>query len=1009
MSSNNTIQILVDIKDALNGIKNVSTNLNQFITMANTPIRVNLDGTALAQTIKDMQAHIQSLQTQIKDMVTQTNNNITKSLGDFGFMLNTAATGFRMVGGSLGSLIDYSNQQEKATNSLRVALANLKQDTDANIMSYSRFASQMQNATNVADENVLGMLALATSMGIVEKKRKDAVQGAIGLSKAFASAGLSLETALKGITLATQGDYSMLQRYIPQLRDASSETEKMTILQNAMANGFNLATAEADSGAGAIQKLKNQFNDLKETLGDMIKSYIAPLVDILTGLFTFLNENTVVLKFLAGLVGFITTAIIANTIAIKAGIIATYESAKATLVKVATDAGLAASSVTLSAVIWKTVIAIKAQTAAFFASPFGWIVAGVGLLIGAISLFTRSLIKSKNDIDDQNQSMQNMGDISSNVTEEILSNRQKLDKAAEESYAKIDAIRQQAIDAEVGEYEQLTEHWRKKYREQKIDHKELDEHLAEQYQIHKKNLTYIDNDYNQRKKESDAELVKEYLEEIEAITNGWLSIYDQIDKRAKGQLDRLKEAKKYMPDDVYKDAEATIEKQKNIEYQKARLQDYKNSVEVARMKSELVEGEHDAYKTAVLKYFEWVEKQYRKDSREYLEALRMKVDLTKQALADLQAIQKRFQSKEDSLKEQYENDKKTLELTKDTNRTYLADMQALEKEYNTAISDLRKKAADEEKNRQLQELKAQIDLNEQKARLVTGNYYDMLLAAEIYTNKVIELYGTESKEYYDALEKRNQAHETAHEAMKDNTRSYAKMAKELFEGLKDSIAGAFDNIASGVGNAFADMILEGKNFGKSLQEVFKQFAKIAISEIMRVVVQLTIIRPLLMFLGPGAMPMPIPVAAASGGYIKGPGSSTSDSIPARLSNGEYVINAYKTKLFKPLLDLINYSPVNSIQKALNAYASSIRLPDIAFDTHTPRTNYATGGPVIGSPYMPPNANLESLEYLMAQMAAGIDKLNQKDYNIQIHAESDAIKYIREHKKREDIYNKAISI
>jgi hypothetical protein len=33
------------------------------------------------------------------------------------------------------------------------------------------------------------------------------------------------------------------------------------------------------------------------------------------------------------------------------------------------------------------------------------------------------------------------------------------------------------------------------------------------------------------------------------------------------------------------------------------------------------------------------------------------------------------------------------------------------------------------------------------------------------------------------------------------------------------------------------------------------------------------------------------VSAAQGGYISGPGSSTSDSIPARLSNGEYVINA----------------------------------------------------------------------------------------------------------------------
>jgi hypothetical protein len=39
--------------------------------------------------------------------------------------------------------------------------------------------------------------------------------------------------------------------------------------------------------------------------------------------------------------------------------------------------------------------------------------------------------------------------------------------------------------------------------------------------------------------------------------------------------------------------------------------------------------------------------------------------------------------------------------------------------------------------------------------------------------------------------------------------------------------------------------------------------------------------------------------------IYGPGTSTSDSIPAYLSNGESVINARSTMLFKPLLSAIN--------------------------------------------------------------------------------------------------------
>jgi TP901 family phage tail tape measure protein len=44
---------------------------------------------------------------------------------------------------------------------------------------------------------------------------------------------------------------------------------------------------------------------------------------------------------------------------------------------------------------------------------------------------------------------------------------------------------------------------------------------------------------------------------------------------------------------------------------------------------------------------------------------------------------------------------------------------------------------------------------------------------------------------------------------------------------------------------------------------------------------------------------------ATGGYISGPGTSTSDSIPAMLSNGEYVINAASTKKWLPILESIN--------------------------------------------------------------------------------------------------------
>jgi hypothetical protein len=57
--------------------------------------------------------------------------------------------------------------------------------------------------------------------------------------------------------------------------------------------------------------------------------------------------------------------------------------------------------------------------------------------------------------------------------------------------------------------------------------------------------------------------------------------------------------------------------------------------------------------------------------------------------------------------------------------------------------------------------------------------------------------------------------------------------------------------------------------------------------------------------GGGAAPYKVTANRASGGIVTGPGTSTSDSINARLSNGEYVVNARATNAFLPLLNSIN--------------------------------------------------------------------------------------------------------
>lgn len=59
---------------------------------------------------------------------------------------------------------------------------------------------------------------------------------------------------------------------------------------------------------------------------------------------------------------------------------------------------------------------------------------------------------------------------------------------------------------------------------------------------------------------------------------------------------------------------------------------------------------------------------------------------------------------------------------------------------------------------------------------------------------------------------------------------------------------------------------------------------------------------------------------ASGGYISGSGTGTSDSIPAWLSNGEYVVNANATSKFLPLLQAINKNSISDYTN-IGRYAS----------------------------------------------------------------------------------------
>ena len=120
-----------------------------------------------------------------------------------------------------------------------------------------------------------------------------------------------------------------------------------------------------------------------------------------------------------------------------------------------------------------------------------------------------------------------------------------------------------------------------------------------------------------------------------------------------------------------------------------------------------------------------------------------------------------------------------------------------------------------------------------------------------------------------------------------------------------------DKVGKSMGDAMADFILGEK----SAKDALADFAKSIIQNAVRILAQ---------WLGVFAIYSAFPMIAsgmtpadaanktvfginkATGGYISGPGTGTSDSIPAMLSNGEYVIRSAAVNMIgRPALDALN--------------------------------------------------------------------------------------------------------
>ena len=132
----------------------------------------------------------------------------------------------------------------------------------------------------------------------------------------------------------------------------------------------------------------------------------------------------------------------------------------------------------------------------------------------------------------------------------------------------------------------------------------------------------------------------------------------------------------------------------------------------------------------------------------------------------------------------------------------------------------------------------------------------------------------------------------------DGMRNYANSFQSMREGMADVVSGSLGKMS----DSLADFVATGKADFRGLavsilQDLSKMLIKMALFNAMKAAMSA--------WGGGGFKDGGMVQQFSNGGAVWGAGTATSDSIPAMLSNGEFVINAASTRRHRALLEAIN--------------------------------------------------------------------------------------------------------
>jgi hypothetical protein len=286
MAANNSVQLVIDLilknKAELEGLlaqlktqygidvdtSGLDAAAEALAEMSDGDAVIDADASGAVDAAEEATEAVESVPDEHNTDITADAGNTLRVAADISLVYQGLADVYGKVSGAVADLLKTYSAQEESDRKL---LSAIKAKTTAHA-EYFEFLAQeadrIQQITLIGDEETQKLMSAAMNMGIAMNQVSSATKGAIGLAEKYAEVGLTQQTAMKGIALAYKGEFTQLSRYIPELRTAADDAEKMEILQRSMAEGFDMASAAIETQTGKYVQLQNKYGDLKEIIGE---------------------------------------------------------------------------------------------------------------------------------------------------------------------------------------------------------------------------------------------------------------------------------------------------------------------------------------------------------------------------------------------------------------------------------------------------------------------------------------------------------------------------------------------------------------------------------------------------------------------------------------------------------------------------------------------------------------------------------------------------------------------